>query len=975
MQLKRHKTKLLALLIAGLLCVLAGVLLLLPRQNVNTASAAEEVDTLASTDDVWASATLGLEFVELTTNDGGETLQATFNVTVPAKWLDRVNKPESTIVTGGLTPANFSYGYVCIFATDSSSYSAVPEYIRPYYTPEYFTSLNSTLGIGLKDRLKKTTENTYIKWKNAHITSAENENKAAFEYKKEYGNNGFTASMNIPKESLHDLTFYAVYVDKYHYKVLSDIYEGWSITGLSNAITNINDDYLYNFIQSEDVDLENVEQYSDVFEACQRILDLRPTNDTSHITLEYIQMKGYAEYKTVHDGFYIDTSFLHNPTIIKHLAKSTFGYGDDLSRFNATYKDYSYHVDGQAFLLSQKIVRQAIDVSYDLDDINYSSGAASGKLKVLYDPFTYSDFSIRIQNNDANNALVMDIYTTSVIPTGDNYILSFNYDEITQQLYNSCGWLFELTADNFNIINNSEDIIVDIGTDAVTFTFPKNNQEALFDVNATATTIITEDLDYNVFYKYMLVNSDLTLTEMTSTPFSLKYSKLINLSNQNFYALYGDEIEAALSPDVLGDARYLEYYGTRTAIDSETSSAVITVLYNYNTIIKTTNNLNGEVRYANLRKNALNYAASEFDFCVPEGYRISTLKCLDTSLATIEFNDTYPANSTIKVLCGYNSEKVIEIYAELSDKYPIKVNYMSQYKNNTPFFVKSVFEDEIRVADYENIYNISTEELLKIMSKDSFDLLGLATIDSFTIRRELDTYIVDVEYCYASLKSISADGTEVNEVKVYLTTYADWCAGFGKDWSVFMLNTPKDMYFQYANEIKPEELYGFFSVAIFEKQVKNLQDHFATYSADGCKTVFQSKKIVGSDVYKFFASLDFEIALEDDIAMWFCEVANDDNKELHSYFFYLDGTSTLAYMGLNGAGSYDDTDTTIKNGVENAGDAISTFFKDAFKKTEDFFQSDTGKVVKIILITVLVVAVLVLVVYLGIKFGWFRRRR
>lgn len=977
MQSTRHKTKLLALLIAGLLCVLAGIMLLLPRQNVNTASAALTYDPNDYPSGIWESAELGFEFVKLETDNNGETLKANFNVTVPSAWLNRINAGGVDINHPGFN-YNTSHGCIVVFATPKTVYKeACLHYLTDYATP------NSIISPAIsEDGPALSKENTYYKFINAHIL--DEYKRVAIKNKNLYGENGFSVSIEIDKEQLNDICFFAVYVDQYRYgytEFRTGLFpkkitiETYSITGISNEYTEINKDYLYDFLQSEDVDVENVEQYSNIFKACQKVLDIRPTNDISHVKLEYLKMKGFSEYETVQDGFYIDTSFIHNPTIVKHLASQTFGYGDNLTKFNAIYKDYSYHVDGQANLLSQKIVRQAVDVEYDLNNIVWNNGEASSTLKVVYDDFNYADFSIRIKNNDVNNALVMDIYTTTVTPDGENYILSFNYDEITQQLYNSCGWLFELTPDNFNIINNSKDVIVDLGADAVTFTFPKNNQEALFDVSATATTIITEDLDYSVVYKYMLVNPDLTLTEITSAPFALKYSKLINLSNQNFYALYGEEIETALSPDVLGDARYIEYAGTRTAIDTETSSAIITVLYNYNTIVKTTNNLNGEVRFANLKKNALNYTASEFDFCMPDGYRIKNLSCLTPDLATIEFKDVYPASSTIKVLCGYNCQQIIEVYAELSDKYPVKVNYMAQYKSNTPFFIKAVFEDEVRVADYENIYEISTEQLLAIMRKESFDLLGLATIDSFSVRRELDTYIIDVEYCNASLKSISADGTDVNEVKVYLTTYADWCAGFGKDWSVFMLNTPKDMYFQYSNEIDPADLYGFFSVAVFEEQVKNLQDHFATYSADGCKTVFQSKKVVGSEIYKFFAGLNFEIALEDDIGMWFCEIANDDNKTLHSYFFYLDGTSKLPYLALNGADSYDDTDSTIKNGLEDAGEKIGDFFTDAFQKTKDFFRSDTGKVVKIILITVLCVAVLVLFVYIGIKFGWLRRRR
>ena len=95
------------------------------------------------------------------------------------------------------------------------------------------------------------------------------------------------------------------------------------------------------------------------------------------------------------------------------------------------------------------------------------------------------------------------------------------------------------------------------------------------------------------------------------------------------------------------------------------------------------------------------------------------------------------------------------------------------------------------------------------------------------------------------------------------------------------------------------------------------------------------------------------------MCMNLCELVDDDNAMYYSYFFYLDGTSDNPYLSNGGADSADDTDSAIKNALNDA--------KEWIKKTWDKLNgSDAMKWIKIaagIALVVLAVVALVAGVY------------
>ena len=193
----------------------------------------------------------------------------------------------------------------------------------------------------------------------------------------------------------------------------------------------------------------------------------------------------------------------------------------------------------------------------------------------------------------------------------------------------------------------------------------------------------------------------------------------------------------------------------------------------------------------------------------------------------------------------------------------------------------------------------------------------------------ISTYTAELSYSHAALKQIDYDGNML-EIKIPLTSYSDWCKQYGQDWSILFLNTPERHYFKYSNDVTRENLYGFFSVAVFKEQVSDLNYWFKNNTGDGCMTIFEGKQVSGSGVYKFFDNLTTKGVITSVlgyVGMSFCEIVNDDNAMYYSYFFYLDGTSDNAYLATNGADDAGDTDSAIKNALNDA--------KEWIKKTWD----------------------------------------
>ena len=141
------------------------------------------------------------------------------------------------------------------------------------------------------------------------------------------------------------------------------------------------------------------------------------------------------------------------------------------------------------------------------------------------------------------------------------------------------------------------------------------------------------------------------------------------------------------------------------------------------------------------------------------------------------------------------------------------------------------------------------------------------------------------------------------------------------------LNRTDRHYFKYSNDVTRENLYGFFSVAVFKEQVSDLNFYFKNNTGDGCMTIFSQSEVRGSGVYKFFSRLATKSGfmgillgtpLISTMCMNLCELVDDDNAMYYSYFFYLDGTSENPYLSNGGADNADDTDSAIKNALNDA---------------------------------------------------------
>ena len=251
----------------------------------------------------------------------------------------------------------------------------------------------------------------------------------------------------------------------------------------------------------------------------------------------------------------------------------------------------------------------------------------------------------------------------------------------------------------------------------------------------------------------------------------------------------------------------------------------------------------------------------------------------------------------------------------------------------------------------------------EILGLESLDILGLATVEEIAVKFDgVSTYTVDLSYSHAALKQIDYDGNML-EIKIPLTSYAEWCKQYGQDWSILFLNTPERKYFKYSNDVARENLYGFFSVAVFKEQVSDLNYWFKNNTGDGCMTIFEGKEVSGAGVYKFFDNLTEKGILMSAlgyIGMSFCEIVDDDNAMYYSYFFYLDGTSDDAYLATNGADDSGDTGSAIGNAWED--------FTDWIGETWDKLTNSKGwEIFKIVMGVVLVILVVVAVVALTYK--------
>lgn len=727
----------------------------------------------------------------------------------------------------------------------------------------------------------------------------------------------------------------------------------------------------------KNIAIETLEREAEMRESerewLQDIAGVKPDTEEISVTLKYKAAADYADIEEQTYTFSVKSTWAQNKTLILSALYDLTPY-KNIAELNVVYTA-DYWQDGYVYKTQERIILQARDFEY-----TYNEGSQTGTLEVIYNDFQYKDLSLRITNNDPLNNLTLDYYTADAVVGETTTTLTYNFADIEEQLHNSCNWLFDFEKENIEITGTAEGVTTKLTDTALIVTFENDKEKELVNLSLIGVAEIIEDIEYTLTYEYtelLLSGTEIIETVKTSAPITKLYSEIVTCNFTNFMTDYGEIVNEAINPEFLGGAEYyipVSIQKEYSAYDAETHTCKITVEYSYNTLFGITNNYDDGIIFKALNHSTLNYTGADFVDSIPDGYRVESLttEAAYKDKLTITNAENY-LDTRVQVKTSTTEKQVLPIVINYTDSWNLTINYLENYadqriqngeKDAKPCFAeKKVFSGSVKVKDYADIYNLTAEDVKEILGLESLDILGLATVEEIAVKFDgVSTYTVDLSYSHAALKQIDYDGNTL-EIKIPLTSYAEWCKQYGQDWSILFLNTPERKYFKYSNDVSRENLYGFFSVAVFKEQVSDLNYWFKNNTGDGCMTIFEGKEVSGAGVYKFFDNLTDKGILMSAlgyIGMSFCEIVDDDNAMYYSYFFYLDGTSDDAYLATNGADDSGDTGSSIGNAWDD--------FTDWVGETWDKLTNSKGwEIFKIVMGVVLVILVVVAVVALTYK--------
>lgn len=783
-----------------------------------------------------------------------------------------------------------------------------------------------------------------------------------------------TLSLNIPTNVEESYYYYGAV---YQTKEVKKYWHSGSVDVISSTTTMLG--YTSNYYQTsiKELAIETLENETDLSESerdwLQEIAGIKPDTEEVSVTLKYKTAADYADIEEQTYTFSVKSTWAQNKTLVLSVLYDLTPY-KNIAELNVVYTA-DYWQDGYVYTTQERIILQARDFEY-----TYNEGSQTGTLEVIYNDFQYKDLSLRITNNDPLNNLTLDYYTADAVVGETTTTLTYNFADIEEQLHNSCNWLFDFGKDNIRITGTAEGVTTKLTDTALIVTFENDKEKELVNLSLIGVAEIIEDIEYTLTYEYaglLLSGTEIIETVKTSAPITKLYSEIVTCNFTNFMTAYGEIVNEAINPDFLGGTEYYIPVSIKkeySAYDAETHTCKITVEYSYNTLFGITNNYDDGITFKALNHSSLNYTGADFVNSIPDGYRVESLttEAAYKDKLTITNAENY-LDTRVQVKTSTTEKQVLPIVINYTDSWNLTINYLENYadqriqngeKDAKPCFAeKKVFSGSVKVKDYADIYNLTAEDVKEILGLESLDILGLATVEEIAVKFDgVSTYTVDLSYSHAALKQIDYDGNTL-EIKIPLTSYAEWCKQYGQDWSILFLNTPERKYFKYSNDVSRENLYGFFSVAVFKEQVSDLNYWFKNNTGDGCMTIFEGKEVSGAGVYKFFDNLTDKGILMSAlgyIGMSFCEIVDDDNAMYYSYFFYLDGTSDDAYLATNGADDSGDTGSAIGNAWND--------FTDWIGETWDKLTNSKGwEIFKIVMGVVLVILVVVAVVALTYK--------
>ena len=392
-------------------------------------------------------------------------------------------------------------------------------------------------------------------------------------------------------------------------------------------------------------------------------------------------------------------------------------------------------------------------------------------------------------------------------------------------------------------------VIYELEEDSV---YPKYD---LFNLGIEIEANIIEDYYVFLEYKYKsftLKNDEIVVKEVTmqdTTP--MLYSSARMFQNVDNLRQYYPEVLTANSLPfeyaTLSGVR--EYDGGNSDVLIEGTNEYyriygVEVLYTYNPVFMVVEELpdGNVVRYFNVNKLNSLYTGLDFVENIPSGYCISNIFCETPNVVEISIPSYSVENPTWLDASFYlnvriDDQVIIKIIVQYSDTFDCVLNYLKKYKE-TPFGTYQSLTCQIPVSygktkSYVKTNSAGTQITLKApylasLTKASVESAVGVKIDTLNASvKNIETIWngsytrLNVKYSGRTVTQHLPDGSSIIK-SIPLTSFGDWCSELGTNWDIMYLNSASGVsgetkYFANADEVYPDDLYGFFSVAAFNK--------------------------------------------------------------------------------------------------------------------------------------------------------------
>lgn len=704
----------------------------------------------------------------------------------------------------------------------------------------------------------------------------------------------------------------------------------------------------------------------DTVGAYEKALGIYKSGNTT-VTCNYYTsvVNGFNKWKS--ESFQISVPSVYVPDkeyVWQQILNSNYVNGRGLVAFNVNYyaapagavQDNGY-TPPETF--GSRIIRQANGYDY-----SYSSGSIPSNVSVniQYSDYKYSDFCARISNNNSevDNELAIDYFPTVSAADG-KYYLTFDCQKIIDIFGNTLRWS---VADGISFTWSESDVKPHVSVTRendsesgslkkLTVAFDDGYQSNLFGLQIEGLAQITPSVEFDCKIVYKNLDDSLTETDseyvIEEKVYDMDFGKLkaAILLETSDYAKY---IYDSINPSVLHGITYMKPDEVVYEANYDTYKAIFTVVYSYNRVLVVRNDKTDDIFVAAYNDGLSEQRLSTYNVTLPANYRAVGIENYDKEYITVSLDKDNALNSVFSL----NTAKTgsINMTLALSNKWVVVINYLTQYENSC-FAEMQTEKLEINVGDYGNIYNLSVSDLCTILGKD-IEYLNFSKksvkVSEIVVSFNEKTLIYEINLTYTrlSLKVTNSDGSSY-EMMIGLTPFSEWCNSFGQDWSILYL--APDV-FKYEDDVEKDKLYGFFSIVTFKERISNFNSWFKQFTGDGCTTVFTQKEVKGSGFYKFMKENSWLLptigtlagtvtgfflgnpvggavggaavgTMLDYAVLSMAEAMNDENGTYYSYFFYLDGTSDKSYVAHNGADSYDDESSAVKNFGEDVSDWLN----------------------------------------------------